>query len=449
MKMLKNSLITLLLLASVLGMALRFLPMPISQASMTSPIFGNIQMAKPWFFARGLVVVFVDTQQFAANDLAKQIATKGAAVAVIDSAIVIPTLAKQGKDCLDDERLIEPLQTLASWSGARADDRRLIAGMGKGALLALLASANKTKTDIQYLSVGFSAVLPSAISVCQPFAVHAQSQQTILTVSSDLNNHWRSVWTDQPDSDTALLIRTLGHTDTAIAPYDTPLDKLTVTEISRILGQGVTSVSDLPVVELPALKPNNTVTLFYSGDGGWRDLDRTVAEEMVKLDYPVVGVDVLRYFWVHKSPEQAAADLTKALAYYRKNWGATQFVLAGYSFGADILPAVFNRLSNQDQQAVAVLVLLAPAEQASFEIHVSGWLGQDSGEHALAPELAQIPKHKLLCIYGQEEKDERGCAGLNNTDAKVIELPGGHHFDEDYAKLASQIVAFYHQHGIN
>ncbi|MGZ8947075.1 MAG: virulence factor family protein, partial [Methylococcaceae bacterium] len=202
-------------------------------------------------------------------------------------------------------------------------------------------------------------------------------------------------------------------------------------------------------VEVPAAKPNDNVTLFYSGDGGWRDLDRTVAGEMAALNYPVVGVDVLRYFWEHKTPEQAASDLAATMAYYRKNWGSKSFVLAGYSFGADILPAIYNRLSPKDKDSVGLLVLLALANTADFEIHVSGWLGQSAGEQPLAPELAQIPTPKILCVYGKKEKAETACTRLLNSEAKILELPGGHHFDQDYPKLTQQILDVYRLHGIN
>jgi type IV secretory pathway VirJ component len=170
---------------------------------------------------------------------------------------------------------------------------------------------------------------------------------------------------------------------------------------------------------------------------------------MAALNYPVVGIDVLRYFWEHKTPEQAAADLTATMAYYRKNWGTKSFVLAGYSFGADILPSLYNRLPKQDQDSVALLVLIALANTADFEIHVAGWLGQSGGEKPLAPELVQIPKNKILCIYGIEEKAETACTNLLHSEATILELPGGHHFDQDYPKLTRKILDVYRQHGIN
>ncbi|MFU1924381.1 AcvB/VirJ family lysyl-phosphatidylglycerol hydrolase, partial [Klebsiella pneumoniae] len=80
------------------------------------------------------------------------------------------------------------------------------------------------------------------------------------------------------------------------------------------------------------------------------------------------------------------------------------FVLAGYSFGADILPAIYNRLPGKDQQQVKAMLLLALARTGSFEIEVEGWLGKAGEEAATGPEMARLPAAKVFCIYGAEEK---------------------------------------------
>lgn len=134
------------------------------------------------------------------------------------------------------------------------------------------------------------------------------------------------------------------------------------------------------MVEVPAGQTTDTVTLFLSGDGGWRDLDRDVAGEMAKLGYPVVGIDTLRYYWQHKTPEQSAADLSELMQHYRQKWGTKRFVLTGYSFGADVLPAIYNRLPVEDQQRIDAVMLLAFARSGSFEIEVEGWLGKEGQE---------------------------------------------------------------------
>lgn len=140
----------------------------------------------------------------------------------------------------------------------------------------------------------------------------------MLKTAPPLNGKWLSVWTDHPEDDTAVFVRGLPNAETAIAPYDTPLDTVAVDEIQKIIAEeNSAQVNSLPVVEVPANNPNETVTLFYSGDGGWRDLDRAVAGHMATLGYPVVGVDMLRYFWSSKTPEKAAEDLAALMAHYR------------------------------------------------------------------------------------------------------------------------------------
>jgi type IV secretory pathway VirJ component len=217
-----------------------------------------------------------------------------------------------------------------------------------------------------------------------------------------------------------------------------------------MIGQGA-DTPPMPVIEIPAETGNGIVTLFYSGDGGWRDLDRSVADEMAKLGHSVLGVDVLRYFWERKTPEQVTADLAATMRYYRTKWGVKSFVLAGFSFGADILPVIYNKLPESEKDNVALLVFLALGNHADFEVHVAGWLGQSTHEMPLAQELQKINKNKVLCIYGKEEKAKTStaCSSLENSGAKVIELPGGHHFDKDYPKLARMILDNYRQHGIH
>lgn len=195
----------------------------------------------------------------------------------------------------------------------------------------------------------------------------------------------------------------------------------------------------MPVVEVPAKQPADTVTLFYSGDGGWRDLDRDVADEMAAQGYPVVGIDALRYFWQHKSPEQGAADLADLMADYRKKWGAKRFVLAGYSFGADVLPAIYNRLPVAERGQIDALLLIALARSGSFEIEVQGWLGKAGQERPTGPELLKVPAAKVLCVYGSEEGEESGCT-QPGAPGELLRLPGGHHFDKDYPALARRLV---------
>lgn len=300
----------------------------------------------------------------------------------------------------------------------------LVAGIDRGAVSAWrwLATENREDTTLA-LSVGFSLAHPDCE---QPVPQRASK------------GHWRIAWNNSPDEATALFVREQSRVETIISPYDTPLPTVLFSQIKRAL-QG--QADPVPVVEVPATAPaSDTLTLFYSGDGGWRDLDRDIAERMAKQGFPVVGIDVLRYFWQHKSLEQAAADLEQLMQHYREHWGIKRFVFAGYSFGADILPPLYNRLPVTDQQQTDVLLLLALARSGGLEVEVQGWLGKVGDDFKTGPELVKIPEHKLFCVYGLDEQAESGCTQAE-FKGEVLALPGGHHFDQNYEALAERLMA--------
>jgi type IV secretory pathway VirJ component len=319
------------------------------------------------------------------------------------------------KDCAAQQ------QRLQQSSDTLGGKPTLVAGIGPAAAFAWRWLAGQDDDSAQALSVGFSLDNPDCAAVLPQKAPHG---------------HWLAAWNDNPDDRSAAFARNQANAETLIGDYDTSLEQLLHQRLQNLLqGQG----DPLPVVEVPSAKSADTVTLFYSGDGGWRDLDRAVAEEMAKRDHPVVGIDALRYFWQHKSPEQGAADLSRLMQDYREKWGAKRFVLAGYSFGADVLPAFYNHLPRADQDQVDAILLLALARSGSFEIEVQGWLGTAGQEAATGPELARLPAAKVLCVFGKDEAADSGCTQEGAVGEK-LELPGGHHYDENYPALAAKLL---------
>lgn len=319
------------------------------------------------------------------------------------------------KDCAaQQQRLQQARDTL----GGEPD---LVAGIGPDASFAWRWLATQGNDDAQAVSIAFSLDTPDCPADLPQQAPHG---------------HWFVAWNDKPDDPSAAFAHSQANAETLISDYDTSLVQLLQQRVAGLLqGQG----EPLPVIEVPANRPTKTVTLFYSGDGGWRDLDRAVADEMAKRGHSVVGIDALRYFWQHKSPEQGAADLSRLMQQYREKWGAQRFVLAGYSFGADVLPAFYNRLPKADQDQVDAILLLALARSGGFEIDVQGWLGKAGQEAATGPELAKLPTSKVLCVFGKDEANESGCTQVGAV-GENLELPGGHHYDENYPALAEKLL---------
>lgn len=301
----------------------------------------------------------------------------------------------------------------------------LVSGIGPGAALAWRWIATQSDDKAQAVSVGFT--INPAPGCTDPLP------KTLA------HGHWLVAWNDNPDDESAGFVRDTPNATTSISDYDIHLPQVLNNELRKLLVGSENGGLSIPVVEVPAGQAKDTVTLFLSGDGGWRDLDRDVAGEMAKIGYPVVGIDTLRYYWQHKTPEQSAIDLTELMQHYRQKWGTKRFVLTGYSFGADVLPAIYNRLPEAEQQRIDAIILLAFARTGSFEIEVEGWLGNAGKEAATGPEMAKLPAAKVVCIYGVEEVDESGCTDKTAV-GEAMKLPGGHHFDENYPALAKRLV---------
>jgi type IV secretory pathway VirJ component len=202
-------------------------------------------------------------------------------------------------------------------------------------------------------------------------------------------------------------------------------------------------VAGLPLVEVPAADASSPAfAIIYSGDGGWRDLDRALAGVLASRGVSVVGVDVLRYYWKRKSPRVAAADLARIIRYYRQYWQRQRVLLIGFSFGADVLPFVIERLPPELRAAVSLVSLLSPERTTAFEVEPRGWFGRPARDGVpIEPALSQLAGLRVQCIYGADEADTSLCTTPAARTQQIIRKPGGHHFDENYEALASEILA--------
>lgn len=198
-------------------------------------------------------------------------------------------------------------------------------------------------------------------------------------------------------------------------------------------------LQDLPVIEVAAKGSSDWLAVLITGDGGWAGLDKQLAAALAKNGVAVIGLDSLRYFWKARTPKSTAADVDRIVRHYLAAWNKKRALLIGYSQGADVLPFVINGLSADTHARVQLAALLAPGERAVFEFHLSNWLRDDEEGLPLRPELARATGLRLLCVYGAEEEDSL-CPSLGPTRARVVKLPGGHHFDGDYNRLATLIL---------
>ena len=185
---------------------------------------------------------------------------------------------------------------------------------------------------------------------------------------------------------------------------------------------------DLPLIEVPAKSrpAGDLIAVLRTADGGWATLDRGLADDLSASGIPVVGWSSLSYYRTPRSPDQAAGDLARVLRWYLPAWGGRRVMLIGYSFGADVLPMLVNRLPADLRQRVAGITLIGFSPTAVFEFHVSEWLGIVRGrQYATLPEVRRLRDVPILCVYGEGDRDE-ACGELGMPNATVVAIRSGH-----------------------
>jgi type IV secretory pathway VirJ component len=417
---------------------------PASAADVPGGRYGEVHVSEPANAMRGLVILFSDLSGWGDADrqAADLLARRNILVVGVDTPRYAGTLAGVTESCHrldgDAEAIAHQLQREQHSS---AYFQPILAGLGQGGALAeqVLAAA-PSNTIAGAVSIDPTPTLDARFHPCLPDP----------TVMHDPG--LPGFWSIGATADLPAAIRTTISTLQKLgAKVDLHSFANGTAESEMLLAltpphlepraSDEANTSDLPLVELPATQRGDMLAIVISGDGGWRDLDQTIAHELCAGGVSVVGIDSLRYFWNAKSPEQTASDLNRVIRTYSARWNTKSVALIGYSFGADVLPFAYNRLPKAIRDKISIMSLLGFAEGADFEIRVTGWLGMPPSEKALPayPEIVKVPPGLVQCFYGEDEADSI-CPALAKLGGAVVRTPGGHHFGGDYGYLARVIL---------
>ncbi|MEZ0602053.1 virulence factor family protein [Paraburkholderia sp. IW21] len=386
--------------------------------------YGNVTVTQPVGPLRGFVVLYSPATGWSAADqqTADALAKAGALTVGVDTARYAANLRAKKEACHqlvgDAEALSHQLERQSQSSHYFAP---IVAGVGQGATLAMhVLEQAPSNTIAGAVSVDAQRDLDRRFQPCPPDPTVIRDKVPGFVEKATTGN-----------ADRARLVALL---TPHLQPVSTSDDDL----------------SDLPLIELPAAHPNGLMAIVISGDGGWRDLDKTIAQALQKDGVSVIGLDSLRYFWSEKSPTQTSHDLARIMQTYGSRWDAEHIALVGYSFGADVMPFAYNRLPEALRAKVSLIALLGFAPDADFQIRVGGWLGMPASDKAVKvqPELTRVPPAIVQCFYGENEEDTL-CPALTKTGIEVIRTSGDHHFGGDYNALERRILdAFKKQSGV-
>lgn len=452
-------------------LALLLLTWPaIAQERLSHGNFEDVQLYRAIGETRQVVLLLSDVRgvDAAAQATAHALAKQGALVAAIDTAALRRTFAATTATCVfpdgDLDNLSHYLQGYARLPTYRAP---LLVGLGEGASVAYaMAALSDAGTFAAAISVGFAPRLDLGKPSCDGVgttvlrATGKQGGERLQPVARVVMP-WVLLQGARDarftiDQARAFIARTDGaalsvqprwHHDTRDASDWRPALLAAAQSLAahqpHALPPPPQALTGLPLIEVGATadgRHRDTFAVLLSGDGGWAGLDKEVAAALAAQGIPVVGFDSLRYFWQARTPDGLASDLDRVLRYYAAQWKRPRMLLIGYSQGADVLPFAVNRLPAATRTQVAQTVLLGLGQQASFEFHVGNWLSsKDDDALPILPEVQRLSSADTLCIYGAGDGDST-CQAIAPAHVRAVELPGGHHFDGDYARLAQAIL---------
>ncbi len=204
----------------------------------------------------------------------------------------------------------------------------------------------------------------------------------------------------------------------------------------------LTKEKEMQLTVIPAEgKSNEPAFFFISGDGGWTNFDNSFCEALAKKGVPVVGLNAREYFWKAKTPEETTLAWASVIDKYSKQWNSPGIVLAGYSFGADLVPFIANRLPDSLKSKVKLILLLSPDRYGDFEIHLTDMLslGIAKRRYNIVNEVKSITNQRVACIFGQDE-DAVDIQAFRETGVKIYLLPGDHHYNKNVPALTEMIL---------
>ena len=445
---------SILLLASSVFYFL-FDPHPPKISYYDSGEWGSYELWTPEHQPESLVFFFSDHEGFRPEEkkAARQLVNLGAAVALVNTDIYLSRIDQPSDP--EEEGLYLP--GAVEWTSHFLQEELhfpeykkpylLGRGVGAGIVQALLVQGGSNSFE-GGLSIDFSPELPLKNPLSDHPPVSKKTSGQILDPKSKLCGWWHIDATSHPNQDTISFIHTSSVVNQGTSSEIT-VSKSIIKLVSDTFKPALehkkeiqTSPISASVVEVAPHSTQKILAIVFSGDGGWRDIDKVIAHYLSEKDIAVIGINCLSYFWKKRNPQEVGQDLGWLLDCYLKKWGMDRVLLIGFSFGADILPPAYNRLPQDLQKKVMQITLLSPSKSTEYEFHISGWFssGVSPTAQPLPPEIEKIKKDKIQCFYGEED-DETLCSLPCTKGLEIIKTTGGHHFDGEYEKIGDRILS--------
>ena len=200
-------------------------------------------------------------------------------------------------------------------------------------------------------------------------------------------------------------------------------------------------LQDLPLKEWTANAHDKPLIFYISGDGGMNSFSTSLCEKLNEKGFDVVALNARSYFYNKKTADKTASDINSFLNHKLTDRKNQQVIFIGYSFGADVLPFILNRLPKETDDKVLVSFLMASSGSTDFEIHWADIFGENTKRSMdVVSEINKLTDEKVVIISASDDKT----LAVNRITLKRFTrevLPGGHHFDGDTDEIVKVIIA--------
>ena len=200
-----------------------------------------------------------------------------------------------------------------------------------------------------------------------------------------------------------------------------------------------TDIHSLPVYEVQTPGVPKGLIFYVTGDGGWNSFSKDLCSSLAQEGFDVVALDAKKYFWNERSPDTFSSDMSTIVMHYQNKWAVNDWILVGYSFGADVAPFALSRLNKKMVMLPKACLLLHPSTSTDFEVKVLDMISMTSTvrKYDVVAEIQKSPC-PTLCLIPQ---DGQTIPYTNGSLIKVKKLPGNHRFD-NIDKLTTSILSF-------
>ena len=278
--------------------------------------FGEVRVVAPSGAPMRYVTIFSGADGWSAEDdrTLAALAREGALAVGVDTKAYLDNLAAHRNavrpaECVDVFQDVEDLSRRVQGRHPSAIyNLPIIVGRGEGGALAYVALAQSPVATVSAaISLDPTASVGVSRALCRldGFALAEDARRDLGPVAA-LQGEWRVDFVADADASARERVEALARSGTPVHRLAAPVGADRVGLASLVEGYVAdaarSGVDALPLVELPAAKLSKVMAVFLSGDGGWRDLDKTIGEKLQARGVSVVGWDSLRYFWGRKRP---------------------------------------------------------------------------------------------------------------------------------------------------